>query len=274
MALLHTSKRCRLFEKISSDVWRLLVRNHRTSTQAYETGITNNTIIPEIRDNALSNPNIGVWANNSFKEIEHGSDIDIFVETIPGVYIWWALQAKVLKLNGRYEGVSKLHNGEYQWDKLKRLSSISGCLSRYLLFNGVADFSCFEQDACERYFDQEQLGCSLVKIADFSSKAINGNPYFSDFHPKLAEPWRIITCCKNSISGEKVTLYRASQIKKAINYYPNSNKTADFITEFNTDKSMNKFSDDYIKNVSMELNRVPEYRIVVRSTESLDLENP
>lgn len=272
MALLHSSKRCRLFIKIAEDIWNLVIRNHRTNTQANEPGITNN-IIAEIRDNVLSFPNIGVWANNGFREIDHGSDIDVFVETVPGVYIWWALQAKVLRLNGRYEGVSDLHRGEYQWDKLVKLSTISGCVSRYLLYNGVSDFVFNSLDTCSRQFNESQFGCSLVKIDYFKRIALERNPNFSDFHPDLAEPWRIITCCINSIRGEKVTLYSAAQIKKAISYYPDSNKTSDFIRELKENQSVNDFSENFINEISEELERKPEFRIVVRTTESIYLNN-
>lgn len=271
MALLHSSRRCKLFEKIADEVWQLVVRNHNTTTQVNEPGVTNN-IIARIRHDALSYPNIGIWANNAFKEVEHGSDIDIFVETVPGVYIWWALQAKVLRLSGRYEGVRGLHNGEYQWDKLIRLSSSAGCISRYLLYNGVDNFSYTGFDTCGREFNQRQFGCSLVKLEDFKRIAITRNPNFNDFHPSLASPWRIITCCLNSIKDEKLILYTAKQIKKAVTYYPESNKTIDFIQENSDNLDINDLSENFINEISEQFERKSEFRIVIRTSKSLNEE--
>lgn len=269
MALLHSSKRCKLFEKIAEDVWNLIIKNHYVQVQVNEPGVTNN-IIGEIRNNAMSYTNIGVWANNAFKEIEHGSDIDIFVETVPGIYIWWALQAKVLRLSGNYEGVRSLHKGEYQWDKLIRLSNIAGCISRYLLYNGVNNFSHSDYDMCSRHFNERQFGCSLVKINDFKNIAITRNPSFRDFHPQLAMPWRIITCCLNSIKDEKIILYTAEQIKKAVRYYPESNKTLDFVEGSNDNLDVNDLSENFINEISENIGRNAEFRIVVRTSKSLN----
>ena len=154
MTLLQLSNRCKLFEEIASEVWTIVKRNHLTNVQPHETGITNNIVLPFLRSSVLSNPNIGVWANNAYKEIEHGGDIDVFVETIPGQYIWWALQAKVLRLNNRYEGVrNQNERGEYQWNRLERLSINSGCISRYLLYNGVNNYIHNDFDQCNRPYD-------------------------------------------------------------------------------------------------------------------------
>ncbi len=271
MSLLQLSKRCRLFEEIAGEVWTIVKRNHLTNIQPYETGITNNTILPLLRFSELSNPNIGVWANNAFREIEHGGDIDIFVETIPGHYIWWALQAKVLRLNNRYEGVrSQNERGEYQWNRLERLALNSGCISRYLLYNGQNNYNYNGLDQCNRPYAESQYGCSLVKLSDFENIAILRDPEFKDFHPNPAQPWRIITCCMNNIKGEKIKLYSAKQIRKAVTYYPESNKKESFIAEFETEEKINDFSEDAIKLFSEEIERTPKYRIVIRTAESMN----
>lgn len=272
MTLLQMSNRCKLFEEIASEVWSVVKRNHLTNVQPHETGITNNTVLPLLRLSVLSNPNIGIWANNAYREVEHGGDIDVFVETYPGQYVWWALQAKVLRLNNRYEGVrNQNEQGEYQWDRLEKLSIDSGCISRYLLYNGVNDYVHSDTDQCNRSFEENQFGCSLVYISDFKNVAITRDPEFTDFHPNLAQPWRIITCCVNGSKDEEVKLYSAKQIRKAVTYYPESNKTENFIVEFDSEEIINDLPEDAIILFSDEIERAPEFRIVIRSTQSINL---
>jgi hypothetical protein len=268
MISLSRTKRCRLFEKIANDTWFHIIRNHRTGTQVNEPGKTND-IIAEIRDNHLSYPNIGVWAINGFREIVYGSDIDIFVETESGHFVWWALQAKVLRLEGNYDGVSTLRGGEYQWVKLNRLKASAGCEVRYLLYNGVDGFIFNGEDICKRDFSQEQFGCSLVNTTDMERVALAKTPVFKDFHPELAQPWRIITCCLYPRKSKNTVFYSTSQIRAALRYYPEMIADNRIFTEQYEEEALNELPLDAINNFSEESGRKPPFRMVIRTTSSL-----
>lgn len=272
MPLVQLSKRCKLFESIATDTWRDVIYHHGVAIQMQEPGQTNR-IIAEIRQNVLAHPNIGVWANNGFREIDHGSDMDIFVETRTGEFIWWALQAKVLRLNGRYEGLSNLHGNEYQWDKLNRLAASSGCVVRYLLYNGLANYHYNGNDICTRNFNEDQFGCSLVNTADVETLALAGPVGFHDFHPDLAQPWRIITCCLFDTKKEKATYYSTAQVREAVGIYPNSYGNTSIIDATNDNTKPNEFSVNAINEFSSSAERKPAFRIVIRSTTSLNQEN-
>jgi len=271
MTRISSSRRCKLFEKIADDTWNKIIRNHRTGNQAREIGITSD-LVSEIEDNRLSYPNIGVWAREALNEPVDGNDIDIFVETKPGVFVWWALQAKVLHSDGTYHNLSRLASGsQYQWDKLNRLSSRSGCIVRYLFYNGVDNFHYNGNDICSRRFNQNQFGCSLVKINDVERISLTKrNPTFHDFHPNLADPWRIITCCLIKLSSfSSLTLYSLEQIKTSIEDYSYLTGPENILGGVNVTGDTNDFGINAIDSFSSNLERFSKYRLVIRSTESL-----
>ncbi|CAM3835871.1 hypothetical protein AQAU111925_08245 [Aquirufa aurantiipilula] len=273
MLLVQLSNRCKLFESISTDTWNKIIRNHRTGNQAREIGLTSD-IVSEIEDNRLSFPNIGVWALEARNERTHGNDMDIFVETATGQFLWWALQAKVLNLDGTYHDIATLRSGrEYQWTKLNRLSAASGCVVRYLLYNGLADYLFNGKDICSRKFDEDQFGCSLVKTNDIERLALAGPVSFHSFHPKLAQPWRIITCCLFNPNKEEATYYSSAQIREAVGLYPYSIGNKATLDLPSVDTKLNDFSVNAINDFSVSAERKPAYRIVIRSTTSLNQTN-
>jgi hypothetical protein len=274
MTFLSGSRRCRLFDEIASNTWRHVIRNHRTGVQVSEMGRTYD-IVAEIRDSYLADNNIGIWCNPGFKEIEHGSDLDVFVETRPGIFVWWALQAKVLMKDGAYKGLKGLHNGQYQWDLLKRLEERAGCFTRYLLYNGVANYSHENvNDGCNRPFEPDQYGCSLVETTTFMDIALSKVPRFRDFHPDHAEPWRIIPCCLVSTKREDLTYYSLAQVKNSMNYYTPAKENPQFFfdedsLELNSSE-LNRYPVSAISNFSEGVGREPIARMVLRSTVSLN----
>ncbi len=270
MSYLSNSRRCKLFEEIANNTWKHVIRNHSTGVQVSEVGKTND-IVAEIRASHLADNNIGVWANPGHLEIENGSDLDIFVETKVGMFVWWALQAKVLKRDGTYKGLTTLHGREYQWDKLRRLSEQTGCFSRYLLYNGLADFRMYMDDQCNRRFDEDQYGCSLVRLDDMEAIALDRVPRFRDFHPIYAEPWRIIPCCYINPSRLKTQTYSLAQIQDSVKYYEAAKGNPELFETGETmiDPKGNDIAIDAINKFSEEHGREPIARMVLRSTAAL-----
>ncbi|MFN8396475.1 MAG: hypothetical protein U0176_17760 [Bacteroidia bacterium] len=269
MKFLNGSRRCRLFELIASNTWQHMIRNHQTGIQLIETGRTND-IIAEIRDTYLSSGNVGVWANPGHREIDHGSDMDIFVETNPGRFVWWALQAKVLSADGTYKGLKKLHNGEYQWDKLERLQGSAGCFIRYLLYNGVANYEHDSLvDSCNLPFPPHQYGCSLVEIPTFKSIALARVPRFRDFHPDHAEPWRIIPCCLVSSLRDDPTYYNIDQVRNGVSYYEPADGNPPIFSEGEKALELNNLPVNAIRTFTTEAQREPQFSMVLRTTASL-----
>lgn len=267
LSQLAVSGRCQLFERIAERTWKHVIRNHSVHVHTDENGLTND-LIAEIRVNARSNTNIGVWSNRAFKEEQHGNDLDVFVESQPGEFVWYALQAKVLSRHGTYESLAKDHGGEYQWEKLARLSAMAGCITKYLLYNGVANYRYSGPDKWGRTFTEEQFGCSLVDPDLIATLAQAGPVRFLSVHHQHAQPWRILTCGPQPLSG--VTLFNAAQIRRAVRYYPESFGTTDLPPALDQATKLNGLSENAIEALSREVQRTPECRLVVRSTRSLN----
>lgn len=267
MHKLNSSHRCDLFKQIADYVWDKIIDSHAYGNQVPEIGITND-IVTVIRRHASTIPNFGVWANHGYNENLYGSDIDVFVEITKGNFIWYALQAKVLRLNGKYLAISKLINNEYQWDKLNRLHSLTGCITKYLFYNGIKNFTFTGKDSCGFTYSETQLGCALVDTNDVKKIALTKTPTFSDFHTQLADPWRTIVCCFNDV---KSTLFSLPQINDAVSYYEK-----DFGPDIDEVDDNNQLLNDYpisnIRDSNLAVNRDPIYTVVIRTTESLNTE--
>jgi len=269
MINIEATRRCQLFEEIASNVWAHIIYNHNVRVEVSEIGITND-IIAVIRNHSERIPNFGVWANPGYNEGIHGSDIDVFVEAARGTFVWYAFQAKALKINGRYQDMAGIRGGEYQWDKLERLSKQSGCISQYLLYNGVGGYNYSGTDKCNRPFLAPQFGCSIVDIQDVQNFSTNHNPSFSDFHPFRAQPWRVIVCCKQKTRD--ISLFSTTQVKKSIEYYNEEFKSHLFKEGDESEYRPNELSVNSINEFSKEADRNPICRVIIRSTSGLSLD--
>lgn len=270
---IYAKNNCELFRKISKSVWDKIIFNHSVETEVSEIGLTND-IVATLRNYSIRKGNISIWTNKSKKEYIYGCDLDIFVERTKGKFEWFALQAKVLKTDGSYD-FRKKDGDEYQWDKLKRLKSLTKCNIKYLLYNGVLNYKFFGKDNCKKSFQSHQYGCSLVDpsnveklILSNSKEPItqkNNNNYikFEQLHPILAHPWRTITCCNKKIESR---LFSSIQINESIKY---NNKR---ITEFDALENYQKLNEEeygaerelflLIRTSNENTGRVPKFTIV------------
>lgn len=205
---LEETERCLLFEVIAESVWKRIIRAHEVNIDLKEVGITADILVEIQQYNKKGTPNFDVYARPSHDEKTYGSDIDVFVETNSNKYRWFALQAKVLKKNNRYDTLRDSSDGTMQWDKLLLLEDLRGCKAYYLLYNGKDGYNKSGDDNCNRPFPPTQFGCSLVEpkiIKKFAAKTYpSGNfrsPKFEDIHPTHAEPWRILVCCYLDTKG-------------------------------------------------------------------------
>lgn len=284
---IFSSDRCTLFQNMAGEVWRKIIHAHDVGMNVPEIGITTDIIINILQYSKYHRQNFEVFARNSWNENQYGSDIDLYVETTPGSYVWFALQAKVLKTNKRYttlrDGYHAKNNPYYQWDKLMILEGATGCKSYYLFYNGVDYYNHNGIDCCKHAFRQDQFGCSIVRPIDVQTIALrtraNGDfisPKFTDFHNNLAQPWRTLVCCQHDLS--KFTLYSYSEI---IESNPNLKKIEyDKMQIIKDDSDENgdensKDSNEYIPFVDgnrinkgcIEAKWNPEIRIIVRHSD-------
>jgi len=272
---IYAKDTCELFRKISKSVWDKIIFNHSVDTEVSEIGLTND-IIATLRNYSNRKKNIGIWANKGDKEKLYGSDIDIFIEKGFGQFVWYAMQAKVLRLNGGYDDVDTKRNGEYQWDKLKRLKKLTACETKYLFYNGVQDFSYSSKDFCKKRFQSHQFGCSIAdseKVKKIMldptkfciNKLLNEKfPHFKDFHPSIASPWREIVCCN---INEDSKLFLPIQIATALKQYKKLSKEKFFSTNIFDNIQNASISYETLNIISSsneEVGRKPRIAIVVK----------
>lgn len=263
------NNKCDLFQAIAEEVWETVIWKHNAGLDPDEKGITD-LIIACIRNNYINNNNIGVWANNGFKEDRYGSDIDIFIEVKPNEFIWIAFQAKALKMNNRYNTLRDGANNEYQWIKLERLEQLSGCQVKYLLYNGKKKPLKKYIDSCSNTFLENQFGCSIVELSTIKHLALKKdsnnryiNPTYEDIHPKFSQPWKILTCCP--VSSSNLKTYSYDQIKSSSELYTQEVIPKDTpLISFITGSSFGPGNSNIIRNICEKANWSPDLRIVVR----------
>jgi hypothetical protein len=217
---LLNSDRCKLFKDISERVWHRIDRKHKLKINDKEIGVTNDIIADILEYHETTLRNFDIYARESYLENEYGSDIDIFIETYENKYRWFALQAKLLKKNKRYDTFRDSSDLVMQWDKLNYLENITGCKAYYLLYNGNQNKAYSGKDSCKQDFEETQFGCSLVEptiIKDLANKR-NGrgfiSPHYSDIHPNNAQPWKVLVCCELERHGFE--LYTKEEINESI----------------------------------------------------------
>jgi len=165
---------------------------------------------------------------------------------------------------------------EHQWNKLKKLKTLTKCNTKYLFYNGLKDFVFSGRDNCYKRFKSHQFGCSIVEPeivekllinnAEYVTRILLSDPFpkFEDFHPKIASPWRTITCCNKSIES---SLYSGYQIKDALLYYPQKITNIDVLqsySEINEQEFRSELRDNNVIRVSNEKSgRNPNFAIVI-----------
>mgnify|MGYP003534107135 CR=1 FL=1 len=259
------SERCQLFKDIADKVWFRILRKHKLGLNDKEVAITNDIIADILEYRITHLKNFDVYARDGYLESVYGNDIDLFVEIYPDEYKWFALQAKLLKKNNKYNSLRDSSDGDYQWDKLYHLEEISGCTPYYLLYNGVENYKHPGKDLCNKEFNESQFGCSLVEPREIETLATKIgrtgryiNPKFEDIHPKLAQPWRVLVCCQQEVKN--IELYSFEEIKDSLT-------DLKIITPIfkDVDSGMDKI-DDENKNIDFDEN--PENRIFAASKEA------
>lgn len=281
---LFATDRCRLFRNIASDVWSRIIYAHNAGMDLPEIGITAEIIVDILQFAKNRIPNFDVFARPSWDENTYGSDIDVFVETLPGQFRWFALQAKVLKKNNRYDTLRDSSDGIMQWDKLALLEGASGCKAYYLLYNGKERFHYTGFDLCRNPFSDEEFGCSLVETHVIRALANRTSPTgrfirptFEDIHPANAQPWRILTCCrhdtKNYILYTRDEILASNPVLSKIEYDKIDTDVEDdeMLTENQQKEAIDIpiVENNGIYSAARNANWNPHLRIIINRTDNL-----
>jgi hypothetical protein len=252
-----------LFELIAEEVWDSIAFNHGRGIQKSELGITND-IVSVIRENYYMHRNFGIWANLGVNEADNGGDLDIFVETDANQFLWYALQAKVLKVGGTYDRLIS----KPQWVSLERLRNSTGCIPFYLFYNGVNKELETVKDCCKDDINEKQFGCTIVEINKVAQIATRrSNPRYIDFYPTNGHPWRELVCCM--AKRRDGALFSLEQIQNTVSYYSEV-INSEIIFRGTNNEEISGDSLTMIRNSNARVGRYPAHTFVIRTSAGMN----
>ena len=279
MKPLNHTKRCHLFQDISKSVWGKIIAAHSVSIDVPEIGITADILVQLLHFSKVAQPNFDVFTKKGWNEKTYGSDLDVFVEVGGREFVWFALQAKVLKKNNRYTTLRDSSDATFQWEKLALLESATGCKGYFLLYNEKSDYVYSGKDSCKKSFNENQFGCSLVEpkeIEVLASKKVGSkfsNPSFQDIHPDKAQPWQILVCCnQRNLTSKMYSLTQILESNPLLERVGVENLDQEIFEDqsgFDRIDRIPPVSDNPINIASREFGWNPSFRIIIRTTESI-----
>lgn len=213
---------CKLFQDISSHIWREVSNNNFRGNPLSEEGITRNSVISAIQDYMEKTGSNKVIAQKARKEYEHGGDLEIYLQFSDRAYIRYFLQAKALKGDNTYRDVNHKvqSNGQYQWDLLAKYTQKAKCHGYYLFYNGIKNYNYVGED-CAGRFNEQQLGCTIAKVDGVKNYCLTNKtgtvPFQrSDAEHPFGRPWRCLPCCLEHIDSgiieDSIRLYSPAEI--------------------------------------------------------------
>lgn len=175
-------------------------------------------------------------------ESKYGHDFDLYVECCPGLFMYFALQAKVMNFNGKYAGfdISKK-----QWEKMKKHEKDFRSKAFYMFYNGKylkssapfpARTDCLGIPIMEEYGIGIVENCEVEKVATTSGKT---SLSFADFFPDQMDAFRKLFYCPCGNLG--IThLHSINEIDTKPPYFQITSNSDDFEDEeykdFNPDE--------------------------------------
>ena len=145
----------------------------------------------------------GSWLDPLTKHHEgrYGADLLVVVRHRTGNGSLFALQAKKLYPDDRYQMLNRVTESRDQLDKLEQFARQFCALPLYLLYNHSNTARSEHWNCCRQSFAAPQLGCTLVPSGHIGSM-LSRLPPPRDFHSahkvKQARPWRCVFDCQSA----------------------------------------------------------------------------
>ncbi len=191
---------CTFIKTEAPELYNLLTKIFQYQLKMAEIGLTDLFIykLTEYCDvNSLKN--IAIY--HAKQESVYGADIDLFVEQDPGIYFWFALQAKVMNKQGLYKDLRIKKKSPQQWEKLKDNETKHGSKAFYLFYNGdykKTGLPTPTRSDCQGTPALQDYGYGIVERQCIAAHFVGGaaRAKFTDFYPKDMDSLRKLLCCK------------------------------------------------------------------------------
>ncbi|RCX15622.1 hypothetical protein DFP94_11470 [Fontibacillus phaseoli] len=183
-----------LFEKLAIDTWERLKYGEELNCSQSEETITDINLLEIKRANLHD---ILVSKSDKYEEGITGIDWEWWIGSNSTGWWRYAVQAKKLSENRKYNKLRHRVGQEYQIDILERYSKSNNCIPLYCFYNYIDDNMLNKNWHCYLPFEKEQLGCTVVPL-DSVRKAftLRADKSFSALHSDFRSiPWRCLVRC-------------------------------------------------------------------------------
>ena len=150
-------------EQMSADVWNRLKQSQQLSVRLGEETLTDILTLDFTR--LAGRRAVKMFQTPKNKESQTGTDLEVFVSVAGGRAYRYAIQAKKLYPNKRYDNLNARvgKHDLFQIDILEDYANQEGVVPFYLLFNYVHRLEATRHwHCCQTPVDEKQLGCTLV----------------------------------------------------------------------------------------------------------------
>jgi len=192
---------CDLFKELSIDTWhRIKFARERIGFKIYETTITQNILIT-VEKFRIQNSIRNIRMFESIDESSNGNDIELYIQSESGEYIFFPVQAKIIVHSNK-----SLKDGKYaafkgsQFDSLKKYAITKKGIPIYLFYNysshiGDPSFGCLVYRASDlevNFYDYIRAEWKKFKFSELISE-------------KKGVKWENLVCKKLRIIKNKDT---------------------------------------------------------------------
>lgn len=184
-------------ERLSRETWQRLADAKRLGIRLGEETITDLLSLDLLRTN---DPRIRLLQTSRYKERSSGTDFEWWIGQ-RGNWRRYAVQAKKLGRNGRYESLTHRVRGRYQLDVLERYSLKNRAQALYCFYNSVNASDAANAWHCCKSFKANQLGVTVSPVQTVRpTLKISGTKNFKYIHSDTRSlPWRcLVNCPKRS----------------------------------------------------------------------------
>lgn len=242
---------CDLFDNTSKHVWKEVSMTVENYVNPSELGITNNVIIPYLRQFIKNHKFSGIWVSPAKQEHIHGGDIDLYIQLDNGKYIRLLLQAKIIKQSGNYDKINYQPNNQNttQLELLKNVDSKRFAKPLYILYSGGNEI--YSNVDCKGKYTQEDLGICLVDVFVIEQLLMAKSKISFNDIKTHAIPFRSIICCDTIVKKleRSYTQYGVDEInldKKFDPYYTKTPDSIGFISK--SEKDIKVFNNNLVEN--------------------------
>lgn len=237
------NSRCKHIRKFSTEVFHFLSDTFSYKLGFAELGMTDH-LVKSIAEYAryTGDSSVEIYKLPPNIEAIYGNDLDLFVQTKSGQYVWYALQAKIMSYNGAYKDLINKSSSKNQWDKLLDHEKKFGSISYYLFYSGSPPTrsvtGLVKRNDCIGTPDIAELGLGIVKTKTVKNIRENilkpyGLFYFRNVFPDDIDSLRKLICCEDHISSDtkffvkediRTDIYTKVSIQEKIDYIDDDNK--------------------------------------------------